>query len=206
MDKLFGMTALNESATKTTSVGDNLRITYRYTFLDERYSVEFTGNGGFTYNHTRSTSQTGNNIDSWQFNYGGSAVLQFPWSVAFTTNITEQSRRGYADKSMNTNELIWNATLRKSFLKVNAATLSVEWNDILQKRSNVSRAISEFSRSDTYTNNINSYFMVHFIYRLNLMGSREVRMPGMPGGMPGGGFGGGRGGFGGGGFGGGGRF
>ena len=206
MDKLFGMTALNESATKTTSVGDNLRITYRYTFLDERYSVEFTGNGGFTYNHTRSTSQTGNNIDSWQFNYGGSAVLQFPWSVAFTTNITEQSRRGYADKSMNTNELIWNASLRKSFLKGNAATLSVEWNDILQKRSNVSRAISEFSRSDTYTNNINSYFMVHFIYRLNLMGSREVRMPGMPGGMHGGGFGGGRGGFGGGGFGGGGRF
>ena len=212
MDKLFGMTALNESATKTTSVGDNLRITYRYTFLDERYSVEFTGNGGFTYNHTRSTSQTGNNIDSWQFNYGGSAVLQFPWSVAFTTNITEQSRRGYADKSMNTNELIWNASLRKSFLKDNSATISVEWNDILRERSNVSRAISEFSRSDTYSNNINSYFMVHFIYRLNLLGNKEARMPGMPGNMqrggmpPMGGPGGFGGGYGGGFGGGGGRF
>lgn len=208
MDKLFSQTPLNEAATKTTSISDHLRLNYRYTFADERYSLDLTANGGFSYNYTRSTSQTGNNIDSWTFNYGGNATLMFPWDITFTTNITEQSRRGYADKSMNTNELIWNATLRKSFLRDKSATISVEWNDILHERSNVSRAISEFSRSDTYTNNINSYFMVHFIYRLNLLGSKEARMFGMPGGMPPGGghggFGGGRGGFpGGGGFGGG---
>lgn len=212
MDKLFAATPLNESATKTLGIGDNMRINYRYTFPNENYSLEVSANGGFNYDHTRSTAQTNNNIDSWRFNYGGNATLMFPWSVTFTTNITEQSRRGYADKNMNTNELIWNASLQKSFLKDKAATIRVEWNDILHQRSNVSRAISEFSRSDTYTNNINSYFMVHFIYRLNLLGDKEARsmMRGMPGGEGrGGGWGGGRGpgGFGGGGgWGGGGRF
>lgn len=202
MDKLFNEIDLGKSATKTMGIGDWARINYRYTFLDDRWSVDFTANAGFNYNHTRSTQQS-NNIDSWNFNYGGNATLMFPWNVTFTTNISEQSRRGYDDKNMNTNELIWNSSLQKSFLKGNAATIKVEWNDMLHQRSNVSRAISEFSRTDTYTNNMNSYFMVHFIYRLNLMGNKETRGMMMPGG-PGGGHGGWGGPGGGGGWGGGG--
>lgn len=195
MDKLFSSVDLSkfESATRTLGVGDWMRLNYRRTFGDN-WSVDFGANGGLNYNHTTSSAQTGNNINSWSFNYGGNANIMFPWGITFNTNITEQCRRGYQDKSMNTNELLWNATLQKSFLKNKAATISVEWNDILHQRSNVSRAISEFARTDTYTNNINSYFMVHFIYRLNLMGNKEARAaggggfggPGGPGGRPGG--------------------
>lgn len=188
-----------KSNTKTLGVGDYLRLNYRRSFGDD-WSIDFGVNGSFNYNRTISSANTNNNINSWTFNYGGSANIMFPWSVTFNTTITQQSRRGYQDKSMNTNELLWNATLQKSFLKGKAATISVEWNDILHQRSNVSRAISEFSRTDNYSNNINSYFMVHFIYRLNLMGNKEARSaggggfggPGGPGGFGGGGFGGGR--------------
>lgn len=205
MDDLFSQVDLSqfEAATKTLGIGDNIRLNYRKSFGKD-WSLDFSATAGFNYNHTQSTAQTANKINSWTFNYGGNANIIFPWSITLNTTIAEHCRRGYEDQSMNTNELIWNATLQKSFLKDKAATISVEWNDILHQRSNVSRAISAVMRTDTYTNNINSYFMVHFIYKLNLMGSKEARNEGFGGrggfGGPGGGGPGGpggRGGFGG---------
>ena len=52
------------------------------------------------------------------------------------------SRRGYSDASMNTNELLWNAQIAQSFLKNRAATISVQFYDILQQQSNISRTLS----------------------------------------------------------------
>ena len=109
-----------------------------------------------------------------------------PWNMSLSTDIAEESRRGYTDASMNTNELIWNAQLSQSFLKGNAATVSVQWYDILRQRSNISRVLSATQRTDTWTNAINSYVMVHFIYRLNLMGGKAGRAGMPPGGGPGG--------------------
>lgn len=125
------------------------------------------------------------NLDSWNFNYGGNVILNLPWNMNISTDISEQSRRGYDDASMNTNELIWNAQISQSFLKQNAATVSVQWFDILHERSSISRMINATMRRDTWTNAIHSYVMVHFIYRLNLMGSREVRREGFHGGPDG---------------------
>ena len=126
---------------------------------------------------------------------GGNVQVNMPWNMSLATNIGQSSRRGYEDKSMNTDELIWNAQLSQSFLKGNAATVSVQWYDILRERSNISRTLSAVSRTDTWSNSINSYVMVHFIYKLNLMGNREARAgmggPGGPGPRRGpGGFGG----------------
>ena len=90
------------------------------------------------------------------------------------------SRRGYNDASMNTNELIWNAQLSQSFLAQNAATLSLQMFDLLHQLSNISRSINAQMRSDSWSNGINSYFMVHFIYRLNVFGGMggRIRMSG----------------------------
>jgi uncharacterized membrane protein YgcG len=119
------------------------------------------------------------------------------------------SRRGYSDESMNTNELIWNAQLSHSMLRGNALTLSLQFYDILRRQSTFSRAITAMQRSDTEYNAITSYAMLHVIYRLNLFGGGgmpEMRGPRLDGERHrrggGGGFGGGRPG-GGGGFGGG---
>ena len=134
-------------------------------------------------------------MDTYNFSYGGNVQINMPWNMSLATNIGQSSRRGYDDETMNTDELIWNAQLSQSFLKGNAATISVQWYDILRERSNISRSISATQRSDTWSNAINSYVMVHFIYKLNLMGGRnalEMGGPGGPGGSGsrGGGFGG----------------
>lgn len=182
---------LEKANTKSTDLGENLRINYRNDLL------ELGVNGGMNYQHARNDMLKSGNRDTWFFNYGGNVVINMPWDMQFSSDISQQSRRGYDDASMNTNELIWNAQLSQNFLKQKNATVSVQWYDILRNRSSISRSLSATSRSDTWTNAIHSYVMVHVIYRFNLLGDKEARAAGF-GGMGMGGQG-GRGGYGGGG-------
>ena len=72
--------------------------------------------------------------------------------------------------------------------------------DILKKQSNISRSLTASGRSVYEYNGVNSYCMLHFIYRLNIFGSKAARdkMQGRRGfGGPGFGPGPGPGGFGG---------
>lgn len=164
---------------------------------------EFGLNGSISYTAERSKLRPENNQEPYTFSYGANTQLMAPWNMTFTTNIANQSRRGYTDASMNRNELIWNAQLSQTFLK-GAATVSLELYDILKQQSNISRSLTADGRSVSEYNGINSYCMVHFIYRLNIFGSKAAREkmqgrggfgghggPGGPGGRPGG-FGGGR--------------
>lgn len=184
MDHIFSTTPLQKATTKTTNVNENMRINFRNDLL------EVGVNGGVNYQHARSALQRNANMDNWSFNYGGNFTINAPWGTSLSTDIGEQCRRGYEDASMNTNELIWNAQVSQSFLKNRAATVSVQWYDILRERSSISRSISATMRSDSWTNAIHSYVMVHFIYKLNLMGNREARMQGFGDhGGPGGGKG-----------------
>ena len=167
-------------------------------------------NVSLNYQKNRSELQTNNNRDTWQFTYGATLGINAPWGTAISTNMNMQSRRGYTDATMNTNELIWNAQLSQSFLAGNALTVSLQFYDILHQQSTVSSILNAMQRSDTEYNAITNYAMLHVIYRMNIFGGgqnsffggrgRGGRGQGMgPGGMPGGG----RGGRGGGGFGGG---
>ena len=194
MDYIFSTTPLQKATTKTTNISENLRLNFRNDLM------EVGVNGGVNYQHARSALQKNANMDNWSFNYGGNLTINAPWGTSLSTDIGEQCRRGYEDASMNTNELIWNAQLSQSFLKDRAATISVQWYDILRERSSISRSISATMRSDSWTNAIHSYVMVHFIYKLNLMGSKGSRIQGMGGQGGPGGERGGRGGGGGGRF------
>ncbi len=186
-----------KSTTRTATFGERLSGSYRNDWL------EFELNGSLEYMHARSVLQENNNLDTWTFSYGASLMLTAPWGTQLSTGMNMNSRRGYNDEAMNTNELIWNAQLSQSFLRGNALTLSLQFYDLLHQQSTYSRAITAMQRSDTEYNAITSYAMLHVIYKLNIFGGlSNMRGPGGPGGREGrrGGFGGGR--PGGGGFGG----
>ena len=51
----------------------------------------------------------------------------------------------------------------------------LQFYDILHNQSNFSRTINEMMRSDTEYNAINSYAMLHVVYRFNLMGGKGGR-------------------------------
>lgn len=189
-----------KAVTKSQTIMERLAFSYRNDWLE----IEL--NGSLNYNRNRSELQTSNNLDTWQFTYGGMIGVTAPWGTSLTTNMNMQSRRGYYDASMNTNELIWNAQLSQSFLKGKPLTISLQLYDILHQQSTLSSTVTAMMRNDTQYNAVTSYGMVHVIYRLNLFGGKAGRQGGFggPGGPGRGGFGGPGGGRpGGGGFGGG---
>ena len=183
------------STTNTISAGENASVTYRNQWL------EVTANGRFTYNHSENNQRQNQNMDTYTFSYGGRANARLPWrNLNFGTDLTMQSRRGYSG-SYNRNDLIWNANASFSFLKGNAGTLQIQYYDILNDESNVTRSVSTTGRTDTKNNSIHSYIMVHFILRANVFGTRAARQQMRAENralMGGGGFGGGMGGPGGG--------
>ena len=200
-----------KSKTKNFGIMERIGLSFRNDWL------EVEPNGSLNYNRSRNSIQSASNLDTWTFSYGLATNVTLPWGTRLATDIGMNSRRGFNDETMNTNELIWNAQISQSFLRGNALTVSLQFYDILNRQSNLTRTINENMRSDTEYNSVHQYAMLHVIYRLNVFGGRQGGRGrggfggpgGMPGGMPGG-FGGGRpaggGGGRGGGFGGGGMF
>ena len=161
-DRIFAAANSAKNTTKNLRLNENLTLTYRHDWFDINL------NGRVNYQHARATLQESANMDTWNFSYGGSFNLRLPWNMTISSDMRMSSRRGYASSTMNTNELLWNAQIAQSFLKGNAATISLQFFDILHNQSNVSRALSATSRRDSWNNSINSYFMLHFIYRLRI--------------------------------------
>ncbi|MCD8291141.1 MAG: outer membrane beta-barrel family protein, partial [Prevotella sp.] len=156
-----------KNTTKTTTISEQLTGTFRNSWL------EVSLDGSLNYTHSRNMLQSESNLDTWTFAYGASFNFYLPWGTSLSTDLHENSRRGFSDSSMNTNELIWNAQVSQGFLKGKALTVSVQFYDILHNQSNLSRTINAMQRSDTRYNSINSYGMVHVIYRMNMFGGKN---------------------------------
>lgn len=172
-----------KNTTRSITWRQNLSFSYRNDW------AEFSLDGTLTYNKAKNKLQPTSNLETWQFSYGPSMTLTAPWGTSLNTSLSINSRRGYNDSSMNTDEFVWNAQLSQSFLKGKPLTIMLQFYDILRQQSTFSRAISATSRTDTEYNAINSYAMLHVIYRLNLFGGKQARQggpggPGGPGGRP----------------------
>ena len=173
-----GAEAIEQKNTTTNlTLNERLNATYRNDWL------EFGINGTFSYSIERDKLTPSNNQQPYNFSYGANTTINTPWNMSISTNLANQSRRGYSDSSMNRNELIWNAQIAQTFLRGDA-TISLEFYDILKQQSNITRSLTASGRSVYEYNGINSYCMLHFIYRLNIFGGKrsnkrpEMRGPG----------------------------
>ena len=171
--------------TNNLNLGGNLSITFRTEFWD----VRATGNLRYNHQDTKFKSNV-SSPNTYDFSYGVESNGNFENGWGYATNFSMSCRRGYSSKDANTTEAIWNAQVSYRFLKGRAATISLQAYDILNQRSNFSRTISAMSRTDRWTESVNSYLMLTFQYRFNFFGSasgrRELRAQraGMGGGMP----------------------
>ena len=162
-----GADAIEQKNTTTNlTLNERLNATFRNDWL------EFGVNGTLSYSIEKDKLTPSNNQQPYTFSYGANTTVNLPWNMSISTNLTNQSRRGYSDSSMNRNELIWNAQIAQTFLKGDA-TVSLEFYDILQQQSNITRSLTASGRSVYEYNGINSYCMVHFIYRLNIFGGKR---------------------------------
>ena len=152
--------------TRTTNLNERLNLSYRNDWL------EVTIDGNVNYQHSRNELQPTANLDTWRFSYGGQVILRLPIGLEISTNLHVHSRRGFNDPSSNTNELIWNGQISKTFLKSKTLVVALNFYDLLGQQSNYERWVGATGRSDTRYNSINSYAMLHVRYRLNMFGGK----------------------------------
>ena len=155
-----------KNTTKTINLNQRLNASFRNDWL------EVTLDGNVNYQHSRNELQPNANLDTWRFSYGGQMMVRLPIGLEISTNLHETSRRGYNDPSSNTNELIWNGQISKTFLKSKSLVVALNFYDLLGQQSNYDRWVNANGRSDTRYNSINSYAMLHVRYRLNIFGGK----------------------------------
>lgn len=86
--------------------------------------------------------------------------------LTIATDINMFSRRGYRSDLMNTDDLVWNAQLTRSFLK-GRLTAKLQAFDILHRLSNVQYTINAQGRSETWYNCIPRYVMLTAVYKFS---------------------------------------
>lgn len=165
--------------------------TNRNLILSERGGIDFRSsyldlgvNGNIRYNATSNSLQKENNQNTFNYGAGGYTTIYLPLNFKIESDVNWSTNSGYGD-GFKQNEVLWNASASKSFLKNNQGTLRFKIYDILQQRSNISRSITASYIQDSEYNTLGSYFMVHFIYRFSIfkggVSASDVKTPGRSG-------------------------
>ncbi len=122
--------------------------------------------------HVNGSADCFTNIKGADFTYGFSVQATLPWRIEASTSFTVYSRRGYTDELMNGNDLVWNARLSRRFLKGRLA-VSAEGFDLLGQMQHVKRVINAKGRTETLSNTLRQYAMLHVAYRFNAAPKRS---------------------------------
>lgn len=120
--------------------------------------------GSLTWNHSESDRYK--TMDAIDFNYGVDADIVFPSGLTLTSHLRMYSRRGYSDERFNTDQLIWNASLRKSFFK-GKLRLSLEGFDLLDKLSEYGYTIDAQMQRETWRNVLRRYVLATVTWRFS---------------------------------------
>ena len=93
-------------------------------------------------------------------------MVDLPFDLELSTDASCYLHRGTMTNS-DADQWLWNMSLAWSFLGAKQATLTLSWNDILNRRQSLERNASASGFSETYRPVIKSYVLLSFSYQLN---------------------------------------
>lgn len=143
-------------------VNENLFLNYRLGKL----SASLVGNISWRCAH--GSLRNTQDINAVDFFYGVNGTFELPAGIILSTDMKMFSRRGYGDSSMNTDDLVWNLSLSRSFWK-NRMTARLEAFDIFNQVSGNSIVMNGQGRVETVRNALPRYVMMHLTYNFSFM-------------------------------------
>lgn len=155
----IGTTANERRTVNNYNIDETLKGEYR---LNGWY-VAATAHAGLT--RLTSPSLHFKNVNAWDYNYGLKLTKQLVKNLDLDTEMMMWSRRGYSDPTMNSDELIWNASLAYAFGKLGQWVVKLEGRDMLRRQSSVRQTVNAQGRTETWYKTIPSYWMMHLIYQ-----------------------------------------
>lgn len=154
------------SKVDTWNTWQNASLTYRLN------SLSLGINGTVDWRNSQSQRQGFETINAVEYNYGMTATYTLPWNIQLATDIKMYSRRGYSNQGMNTDDIVWNASIARPFLN-NRLTPRIEGFDILNQISSTQYSINAQGRQETWINSIPSYVMLHLQWKFSHMPKKE---------------------------------
>lgn len=145
---------------------DNLLTTEDIYIRYQNGETSVQATGQMSWRNSSSGRKGFRTINSFDFNYGITAQIPLPWKLRLSTDITMYSRRGYDDRAMNTDDLIWNAQLSRSFLK-GRLTVKIKGYDLIRQMKSVSYYVDGQGKTETWNNSLTRYVMVGIGFRLD---------------------------------------
>lgn len=152
----------SDTMTKTDhlGLGGNMKLAWSYGKLSASAS------GDVKWTHATSDQTDFTTINAWDFNYGATLNYTLPWDISLATDLRMYSRRGYSVDAMNSNDLVWNALLSRSFLK-GRLTAKLTAFDLLRQLSNTEYRITPQGHTETWHNSIPRYVMFSLAWKFH---------------------------------------
>ena len=123
--------------------------------------------GGLRYHYGSQSLQIATSPHTYDWSAGGDASVTLPLGFKLESEAIYTQGGGYQEP-YNVASVLWSAGLSYSFLKDQAATLRIKVYDLLNQQQSISRQVSATEISDTWSNSLGRYAMLHFIYRFRL--------------------------------------
>ena len=152
-------TDLSKVNTWSPSLGTSLA----YQLKDFRCTVM----GKYEGKYSRSNLERFEKINANDFKYGTEIQYTIPWlKLGVNTDFTVYSRRGYNASEMNTDDMVWNAMLTRTFWKGNI-TANLKAYDLLYQLTNKVYTVNAQGRTETWYNTIPRFVMFSLIFKLH---------------------------------------
>ena len=149
-----------ESATDVVNSNVSIKATYR----KDKSNVNIQG--GYSWEQLQNSIQSNINDTHYSLWVGSYQQIELPLSILLISDIRAQWYRGYEFSQMNYCDYVWDISLKRSFLKDNRLTVTLEWYDVFNSKNN-----SRYRISDYYINfyryyKVDSYIMLSIKYNL----------------------------------------
>ena len=138
----------------------NLTLSYN------KESLRLEALGDFAWNVAKRELNNMADISAFDFSYGLSGQYTFLWKIQLATDLKMYSRRGYEEHSMNTNELVWNVSVSRPFLK-GRLVVKMDGFDILGQLSSTRYVVNGQGRTETWQLCMPQYVMLRLAYKFN---------------------------------------
>ncbi len=155
-----GSTISAISKVNNNGVNEKLKLNY------QQAALKLSVISQVQWNKATSKRQNFQTINAFNYSYGMTGEYKFFKKIDLSTDIKMYSRRGYDDESLNTNNLVWNASVASVFFK-GKMMVRLEGFDLLHQLSNVNYYVNGQGKTETWRNSIPNYVMLHMSYRFS---------------------------------------
>ncbi|MDE6263544.1 MAG: hypothetical protein K2M11_00215 [Paramuribaculum sp.] len=122
---------------------------------------------------TRGNRKGFNDFSATTAQYGINGNFVLPYNFSIATDLNLYTRRGYAYSELNTTDVVWNARL--SYAPKNGRwVFMLDGFDLLHQLSNVTYNVNAQGRTETWTNVLPRYGLLHVQYKFAGQPKRKI--------------------------------